>query len=148
MLSLDFNAERLYKQAHFLQIQEPLAPIGAPKPIFQCFKVLYTLLFAPQDRLIENLDQTLFKQIAHQDYPKSPQETQKIWSDLFSTAMIVNLGLSTQMFILGLCSILGHPYWYIYSIYLQVAYVSVIQILRALRLKRYLLNSKVAGSGS
>ena len=143
ILSLDFNAERLYKQAHFLQFKETVPPIGAPQTIYGLFKGLYTLLFAPQDKLIETLDNIIFKQIAHQDYQASPEKIKKVWSDLFSTAMIVNLGLSTQMFILGLCLILGHPYWYVYSIYLQAAYVIIIQIIRAIRLKRYMQNSRV-----
>jgi phosphatidylglycerophosphate synthase len=138
MLSLDFNAERLYKQAHFPQINETSPPIGAPQTIYRFFKGIYTLLFAPQDKLIETLDKLIFKQITHQDYQASVIETQRVWSDLFSTATLVNLGLSTQMFILGLCLILGHPYWYIYSILFQAVYVMVIQIIRALRLKRYL----------
>ncbi len=142
ILSLDFNAERLYKQAYFPKTTEISPPIGAPQLIYQLFKGMYTFLFAPQDRFIGTLDKTIFKQIAHQEYQESPEEIKKVWSDLFSTATLVNLGLSTQMFILGLCIILGHPYWYVYSIYAQVTYVIIIQIIRAIRLNRYLQNSR------
>jgi archaetidylinositol phosphate synthase len=143
MLSLDFNTERLYKQAHLVQPQETLPPIGAPKPIYYFFKGFYMLLFAPQDKLIETLDKTLFKRVTGYDYSKALKAIQQHWSDLFSTAMLVNLGLSTQMFLLGLCLVLGHPYWYIYSIYLQAAYVLIIQYLRSVRLKRYLVKSEL-----
>lgn len=137
LLSLDFNAERLYKQAYFTQPKEILPPLGAPKPIYYLFKGLYTLLFKPQDKLTETLDKTFFKCLTRYEYSKAPKDMQQRWSDLFSTAALVNLGLSTQMFLLGLCLVLGHPYWYVYCIYVQAAYVFMIQFLRAIRLKRY-----------
>ena len=142
ILSLDFNAERLYKQVHLAPAKELEPPIGAPMPIYQFFKGIYTLLFAPQDRLLEALDHGWFKRVARCDYQKAPQDARLVWSDVFSTATLVNLGLSTQLLILSTCLLLGHPYWYVYSIFLQTAYVMVIQFLRAFRLRRYMRRNK------
>jgi archaetidylinositol phosphate synthase len=138
ILSLDFNAERLYKEARSTTPAETSVPIGAPMPIYLFFKGLYILLFAPQDKLLETLDKTLFKWIVHKPYSQASSNLQQYWSDLFSTATLVNLGLSSQMFILGLCCILGYPYSYVYCIYLQAIYVVIIQVLRVIRLKRHL----------
>lgn len=137
ILSLDFNAERLYKEARLPPVQESLPPVGAPQVIYQVFRGMYTLLFKPQDNLIEKLDKTLFQVIAGHHHLEASPAQQKIWSDLFSTASLVNLGLSTQMFMLGLCLVMGRPYWYIYCVLLQASYVVMIQIIRTIRLKRY-----------
>lgn len=145
ILSLDFNAERFYKQAHLPAAEDAPYPVGAPIFIYRIFKGLYDLLFAPQDRLIQKLDTSLFKYISHTDYSKTTPDIQQHWSNLFSTAAIVNLGLSTQMFMLGLCCVLGRPFWYVYSVFIQTAYVVIIQIIRVLRLRNYL---GVRGQGS
>jgi archaetidylinositol phosphate synthase len=138
ILSLDFNAERLYKQVHLAPRTELESPIGAPLPIYRFFKGIYTFLFAPQDKLIEGFDRWLFNRVTHCDYKQVPEDARQTWSDLFSTATLVNLGLSTQLLMLSVCLVMGHPYWYVYSIFLQAVYALVIQLLRAIRFRRYM----------
>jgi archaetidylinositol phosphate synthase len=138
LLSLDFNAERLYRQVRQSDAPEATPPIGAPMPLYIFFKRLYEVMLAPQDRFIASLDARLFQIAARRPYAEASPEMRHDWSDLFSTAALVNLGLSTQMFVLGVCLLLGRPYWYVYTIGLETLYVICIQMIRVWRFrKRY-----------
>ena len=138
MLSLDYNAERLYKLEHRGPPIEADAPLGAPRPLFRFFKALYDYLLAPQDALIATWDKVRFENLSGLAYSAAPQEMRRVWADLFSTAALVNLGLSTQMVIFSVCLLLRHPFWYVYSIFLGAVYVLWVQLRRARRFRRYL----------
>lgn len=138
ILSLDYNAERLYKLERYGPPKEEALPIGAPKPLYTFFKGLYDYILAPQDRTIAQVDKTHFRQLSGTPFDSAPLELRLAWADMFSTASLVNLGLSTQLFILGLCLVLGHPFWYVYSLFIQALYVLGIQLLRGARFRRYL----------
>jgi phosphatidylglycerophosphate synthase len=135
LLSLDFNAEQLYRQTRQQETGAP-PPIGAPLPLYHLFKGLYERILAPQDRLIARLDAWLFQVAAGAPYALASLESRQRWSDLFSTAALVNLGLSTQMFVLGVCLLLGRPYWYVYTIVLETMYAVAIQLTRIWRFRR------------
>jgi archaetidylinositol phosphate synthase len=136
LLSLDFNAERLYRQERQSDAPEASPPIGAPMPLYIFFKKLYEVILAPQDRLIARLDAHLFEIAAREPYGEASPETRRDWSDLFSTAALVNLGLSTQMVILGVCLLMGRPYLYVTTIMLETLYVICIQMIRVWRFRR------------
>lgn len=137
ILSLDYNAERLYK----LERRPPAndnAPVGAPRLPYVFFKCLYDALLAPQDRFIGWLDRYGFQTLSGLGYERAPRELRLAWRDLFSTATLVNLGLSTQILLLGLCLVAGRPFWYVYGVFCQALYVLAVQILRCLRFCRHL----------
>lgn len=139
LLSADFNAERLYRDARQRpQPTKPLAPdpIGAPIILYSLFKGFYEFLLKPQDALIRRADAWLFKLAAARTYENAPLKWRLRWSDLYSTATLVNLGLSTQLAVLGACLLLGKPYWYVYSIFYEGVYVLLIQLSRIYRFKR------------
>ena len=138
ILSLDYNAERLYKLERYGPPKDTPPPIGAPRPLYAFFKGFYDHILAPQDRAIAQLDKAHFEQLSSISYGKAPLELRLAWADLFSTASLVNLGLSTQLFILGVCLVIGQPFWYIYSLFLQALYVLSVQLVRAVRFRRYL----------
>lgn len=140
ILSLDYNAERLYKLEHYDSPKESEAPIGAPRPLYAFFKAVYDFVLAPQDRAIAKLDKVHFKKLSGVAFVQAPKKLRLAWADLFSTASLVNLGLSTQLFVLGICLLLRQPFWYVYSLYLQALYVLVIQLIRGVRFRRYLRN--------
>ena len=132
ILSFDYNAEKLYKQERQAVTAQAALPMGAPPYLFRIFKGLYDLILAPQDRLIVSFDRWLFKNLSGLEY-ETAKDLKSVWSDLFSTASLVNLGLSSQMLLLGLCLVLGKPYWYVYSIFLQALYVGLVQGIRSRR---------------
>jgi len=141
ILGLDYNLERLYREQRQATTGNPVGevpPVGAPTIPYRFFKGLYTLLLTPQDRLITRLEHWRFRRLCGQAYRSAPTELRQAWSDLFSSASLVNLGLSSQLFLLGLLLALDRPYLYILAVFLQGGYVLGVQLLRVARFRRYL----------
>ncbi len=140
ILSLDFNLERRYTALRSPSegggAREP--PIGGPQRVFDLFRGVYAALFAPQDRALERLDDWLFQRLYGAPAARAGLDVRLAWSDLFSTASLVNLGLSTQYVALGLCLVLGVPFAYVYFVLAAFGYVLVVQAIRAARFVRYL----------
>lgn len=136
ILSLDFRLEALYWALRRQAGTE--APRGQPVWLYRFFRGLYQRFFAPQDALIDRLDNALLTRLLQGEEPS--RQARLAWNDLFSTATLVNLGLSSQLVLLGLCLILGQPFWYVYVVYAQLFYVAAIQLLRAVRFRNRLRN--------
>ncbi len=140
VLSLDYNLERRYAEVRATRnpsrVDEP--PIGAPPALFALVKGAYDLLLAPQDRLIARADDALFA-LAHRRAGGGAVELEHrlAWSDLFSSASLVNLGLATQMLVLSVCLVLGVPFVFVLFVLSQALYVGVVQALRVARYGRY-----------
>lgn len=138
VLSFDHNMERLYRSAR----ADPedgaaqQAPVGAPLWLYRVVRGAYRLLLAPQDRLVERLDRALFAARYRAPFETAPQEVRLAWSDQFSTASLVNLGLSSQMLALGVLLALGRPFWYVWLVLLQFGYLLGVQLVRVVRLPR------------
>jgi hypothetical protein len=137
MLSLDFNLEGRYRELRDEPggAATPLPP-GAPGWILRLLEGLYRVVFEPQDRWLRRLDRTLFERVSGRREADAPADLRRTWNDLFSTASIVNLGLSSQLALLGLSCLLGRPYLYVVAVYLQLVYVLAIQAVRVARLRR------------
>lgn len=138
ILSLDFNYERLYKILRRPHAAEPVVAVGAPLWLYGIFERFYRYVFAPQDSCITALDAWLFRRVTGIPFKQAPQASQLAWHDLFATASLVNLGLSSQYLLFGLCLLIGNPFWYPLSVFVQLMYVMCVQLLRALRFRRYL----------
>jgi archaetidylinositol phosphate synthase len=138
VLSLDFNLEQRYKTLRGTRGAEVDAdPIGAPRWLFDRVKGAYDLVLAPQDRLLARLDDALFARARRACRGSMELEHRLAWSDLFSSSTLVNLGLTTQMFVLGLCLVAGAPFAYVWIVLAQGLYVLVVQALRIARFARY-----------
>jgi archaetidylinositol phosphate synthase len=139
VLSLDFNMEQRYKALRSDAAgPESDDPIGAPLPLYLSVKGVYDAVLAPQDRSIARLDDALFATLAGHERAAAPLDVRLAWSDLFSTASLVNLGLSTQLLVLGVCLVVGQPFAYVWFVLACGAYALALQAVRALRLHRYL----------
>lgn len=142
ILSLDFNAERLYRevrQGSRLERQSPGAlKAGAPEWLIAPFRGFYNLVLAPQDRLLEELDRAMFARLSGKQLTDAPKRWRLGWNGMFSTAALVNLGLSTQLVGLSLFLVLGLPYGYVISLFFQTLYVLLVQLTRALGFWRFL----------
>jgi archaetidylinositol phosphate synthase len=131
ILSLDFRLEARYWALRRQAAAE--ASQGRPAWLYRFLHGLYQRLFAPQDALVDRLDDALLTRLTGGKPPNF--QARLAWNDLFSTATLVNLGLSSQLVLLGLCLILAQPFWYVYAVYGQLAYVAGVQVLRAIRFR-------------
>ena len=138
MLSLDFNLERRYRALRGRLAEEGEVPAGASPGRLAAFKGFYQRLLQPQDELVERLDEAAFQRLRRLPYAQAPLLDRLAWNDLWSTATLVNLGLSTQLLVLGVCLALGRPFLYVVLVYLMAAFVLGAQLLRAARFRRHL----------
>lgn len=143
VLSYDFNAEVLYKRAHDdPQAGRALAdgagqrPPAPASPALRVFRGLYALVLAPQDSVIRRLDAVLFRRATGLEYATAPVAARRTWSNLASTGALVNLGLSTQYLVLGVCAALGAPFVYVYLVLAQGLYVGAVQFARVSAARR------------
>jgi archaetidylinositol phosphate synthase len=143
MLSLDYNLERRYRALRVGVSDEGDHPPGASERWMAAFRGFYDAVLRPQDEAIARLDAAALERLraaAGGTTPASgaPLVDRLAWNDLWSTATLVNLGLSTQLLVLGVCLALGEPFAYVLAVYLMAAYVVVIQALRVRRFRRHL----------
>ncbi len=137
VLSLEFNAMRrhLEESGEARTSAVPASvPLGAPPGVLAWLEGAYALLLAPQDRLLRRLDERLFAEAAGMEWSQASDAERRRWADSYSVAMLVNLGLSTQLLLLGTCAAVGLPYAYVMLVILQIPYVLLVQ---ASRVRRY-----------
>lgn len=139
LLSLDFNLERLYLQPRrgTRPVLDP-APEPGPTAVLVPFRLLYDLVLKPQDRLIESVELQRFRRLSGREFDQAPLDWQLAWFDLFSTASLVNLGLSTQMILLALLLLLGQPAVYVILVLFQAGLILLVQVWRGFRFRSYL----------
>jgi phosphatidylglycerophosphate synthase len=140
VLSLDFNMERLYRRERTVDAPGPLPsepPRGAPEPIYRLFEGLYRRVLAPQDRWIERADRALFRRVEGAPFEAAPLERRLAWSDLFSTATLVDLGLSTQTLVLAGLLVAGVPGWFPWACLAGLGWALGVQVRRLGRYAAY-----------
>lgn len=137
VLSYDFNAEALYRDAHRDAPPDTTAPLAEHTDQsvraslgLRVFRGLYRTVLAPQDRGIRHLDAALFRLASGIEYSVAPVGDRRAWSNVASTGALVNLGLSTQYLALGLCAALGAPFVYVYVVIAQGVYLIAYQLMR------------------
>ncbi|MFO7544471.1 MAG: CDP-alcohol phosphatidyltransferase family protein [Trueperaceae bacterium] len=135
VLSADHNAERRYREEHGGTMQQSPAPPGAPAPLLAVVRGLYRFALAPQDRFLRSLDARLFRYATSTAWADAPTTLRRRWADAFSTGALVNLGLSTQYLLLGVCAALGAPFVYVVVVLAQAPYVALVQAARVWRMR-------------
>lgn len=136
LFSLDFNLKRLYRRAAGATAGSEEAPAGAPPKVLAFFRRSYQIILAPQDRLMERWDAGLFRRLTGLPLHDASQETRAAWHDRWIAGSLANLGLSTQLLLLGICLVIGRPFWYVYLVYAMGLYALGLQGLRARRFSR------------
>jgi phosphatidylglycerophosphate synthase len=136
LLSLDHNLERLYQRQRQPEAAQQVAA-GQPL-VLRCFRRLYELVLAPQDRLIERIENDRFERLSGIPAGTAPLDYRLAWWDMLSTSSLVNLGLSTQLTLFGLALLAGQPGWYAAAVYLMAAITLFVQLLRSVRFRAYL----------
>lgn len=137
VLSLDFNLERRYQALRGLAARDAGdVPAGAPERWLAAFRGFYERFLAPQDAAIERLDERAFERLTGTAYGLAPLDQRLAWNDLWSTATLVNLGLTTQLALLAALLALGAPFAYVVLSYAMAAYAGGVQLIRVARFRR------------
>jgi hypothetical protein len=147
VLSLDHNMERLYRL--------PRAPAAEAAPdgngdgarsgwAYRLFEGAYRRLLAPQDRWIEHADRAAFRRADGASYDAAPRERRLAWSDLYATATVAELGLTTQTLALALLLALGRPAAFPWLVLGMAAWALAAQ---AARIPRYRAQRRARGAG-
>ncbi len=97
VLAVDFNVTELYREVHEIPSPQPVATGG---PAERVLASLYAVLFAPMDRAVRAVSGWRFGGRATYDR--------------FTVTFLANLGLTTQLAVLGLCLLLGAPSAYLW----------------------------------
>ena len=136
LLSVDHNVAALYDEARG-RTAAPLLASGSA--VERGLTLVYEAVFAPQDRLVRafsrrRLDRTLGDE---------PDDTRReratlAYHDRGTTTVVANLGLSTQLFVLGVCLVLGAPEVYLWLVLASLLLLPVLQLRRE-RLARRVL---------
>lgn len=130
--SWDFNLEHLYRRAR----GEAFRSQARDKNGFlvKLLRLDYAVIFGLQDKLVRGLEGFLFRVQTASVSPEKRARLAHEWWNLFSTASLVNLGLTTQLFFLGLFLVLHQPRLYLTFVILQGAYLVGVYLWRILRL--------------
>ena len=128
VLSVDFNVERLYHEARG---DVPGPPAPSERTAERVLERIYGAVFAPQDRLVRTIvSRRLRRILSSEEDSERRREATLAYHDPLSVVVLANLGLSTQLAVLGVCLVLGEP-----SVYLVLAATGVV-LLPLLQLRR------------
>ena len=120
--SYDFNLERLYRLHRGLPLPEEAQDPSSP--LLALLRGAYRFLFLPQDRAITALEGFLLK-----SFRLDPRR----FFDEAALAGVVNLGLTTQLFFMGLFLAFHQPGAYLTFVLLQALYLGLWYLWRILR---------------
>jgi archaetidylinositol phosphate synthase len=137
VLSVDFNATELYRAAH----GQPLAALqGSGGAAERAAGAVYRVVFAPQDRLVRGvLAARLDRALRGEVDAAARMRAARAYHDRETLAVLANLGLSTQLAVLGVCLALGVPAVYLWLVLAQAAALPLLQLRRERLARRALV---------
>lgn len=126
LLSVSFNVGELYREAHGSPPSLP-APTGTfPERTVEGF---YRLVFGPQDRLVRRIVSKRLDTLLAGE-PELRSQSERSYHDRRTMVVFANLGLSTQLVVLGACLVLGAPSAYLWLALGMVALLPLLQLWR------------------
>ncbi len=116
VLTVDFNLEALYREARDEEFRPPAHRVDEG-PLARALAAVYERLFAPQDRAVRSLaSHRLHRALRGVESASARERATLAYHDGTTIAVLVNLGLSTQLAVLGLCLALGVPTGYLWFV--------------------------------
>ncbi|HXF97040.1 MAG TPA: CDP-alcohol phosphatidyltransferase family protein [Gaiellaceae bacterium] len=134
-LSVDFNLAALHREARGLEAPRP-RPRGGR--LEQALERAYAVLFAPQDRAVRAFVGRRLARLLRGAPPERRAAAALAYHDTATLAVLANLGLSTQLAVLGLCLAAGAPRLYLWLAVGALALLPLLQARRELRARRAL----------
>ena len=138
VLSADFNEDVLHRRARGARVvTEP--PAEAEGRLAVLLARIYRVVFAPQDRAYQAFAaRRLGRLLEGVSDPVRRAEATLAYHDGLTTAVLANLGLSTQLAILGLCLVVSAPEAYLWFTLAGAALLPLLQLRRELRVRKML----------
>lgn len=136
VLSVDFNEEALFRTARgeIVVTQPSAADEGA---VARALAGVYRAVFAPQDRALQGLARRRLERMLADVSERDRRERATLaYFDGTMSAVLANLGLSTQLAALGVCLVVGEPAAYLWLALGAAALLPVLQLHREARAKR------------
>lgn len=125
VLTVDFNVTELYREGRG-EAKRPLLASGGH--IERVLGRFYRVVFAPQDRLLRSFSAIRLERALAR---KTPSEAvTRAYHDRVTVTVLANLGLSTQLVVLGLCLLLDAPAVYLWLVLGCLALLPVLQLRR------------------
>ncbi len=116
VLSVDYNLDLLYKEARLEGSASP-APGRAAAGLAGVPAQIYRAVFAPQDRLVRLVHRRRLERLL---VPGTPDVTRRrttvAYNDGMTVTIVANLGLSTQLAVLGVLLVVGVPSGYLWAV--------------------------------
>jgi hypothetical protein len=126
VLSANHNAAELYREAHGAPTRLPPPTGSSPERAAEGF---YRVVFAPQDRLVRAFVSRRLEQISGDP---------RVYHDRGTMAIFANLGLSTQLAVLGACVALDAPEVYLWLVLGSLALLPLLALRREWLVRRAL----------
>ncbi|HEU0246422.1 MAG TPA: CDP-alcohol phosphatidyltransferase family protein [Gaiellaceae bacterium] len=125
LLAADYNLSELYRDSRGTA-QSPLAASGGR--IENLLRVIYRIVFAPLDGLVRGLSARRLEQTLAGDSASEPVTL--AYNDRGTVTVLANLGLSTQLAVLGLCLVIAEPALYLWVTLGSLVLLPVLQLRR------------------
>jgi hypothetical protein len=125
VLTVDFNVTELYREVRGEAKRLPLASGGHVERALGRF---YRVVFVPQDRLVRSFSAVRLERALARSTPS--EAVTRAYHDRLTVAVLANLGLSTQLVVLGLCLLLDAPAVYLWLALGCLALLPVLQLRR------------------
>jgi archaetidylinositol phosphate synthase len=138
VLSADFNAEVLYRRARGEHVVTQPSARGEGL-VATLLERAYAAVFAPQDRLLQAVSgRRLERVLTDVVDPERERRATLAYHDGGTLTVLANLGLSTQLVLLGICLVVAEPAAYLWSTLAIAAALPLFQLRRELLARRAL----------
>ncbi len=138
VLSADFNEDVLYRRVRGEAVVTEPSPAGEG-PVAGLLSRVYHALFAPQDRALQGIaTKRLERLLAGVTDDELITRATLAYHDGPLPLVLANLGLSTQLAVLGVCLVLSAPEAYLWLALGFAALVPLLQVSRERRARRLL----------
>jgi len=136
VLSADFNADVLYRRHRGEHVvTQPSAEREGT--LAKWLASLYAAVFAPHDRLLQGIARWRRGRLTEVvGDPEAGRRATHAYEEDGMVAVLANLGLSTQLTVLGICLVAGAPMLYLWLVLICAALVPVLQLRREIAARR------------
>lgn len=134
VLSADFNLAHVYREVRGADPEVAHGPGGL---IERALALVYRAFFAPQDRLIRAFSAWRLERGLRQVEDVGERRAAILaYHDRLTVHVLANLGLSTQLTVLGICLVAGAPTFYFWLVVAMLPLLLVLLVRREFLLRR------------